>query len=358
MEESLRIGAKIIDFSGKLHGCIATENSILTTTDFGNNWQLSVHALNKLFNMDFLNSKDGYIIAKDWMLQNHFLLKTSDGGENWLNVNLPDSLDQGWQGLNSTYFVEENIGFIGADNKIYKTIDGGNNWYESILEVKRSYYPIDVIYFYDKQNGWAISGQENTNFIYSTNDYGETWEMVSLNDSSFYNDIVFINSEIGFIVGVEKLYKTINGGVDWECNNLEGYWFNDIEQITPSLGYVCGYYYSNGGQIMNNFIYCSNDGWEDQTNWIKQLKVKNSKFNSIEMIDSLVGFVCGFIIDDNYQINGIIYHTSDGGKNWEENYTIVDTELNDIQFIDENTGWAVGENGISIKNHKWWCDMG
>ena len=57
----------------------------------------------------------------------------------------------------------------------------------------------------------------------------------------------------------------------------------------------------------------------------------------------------GCYFNEQFEKYGYILKTTDGGANWEENYSIIDIELNDIQFIDDNTGWAVGENGIVLR---------
>ena len=72
---------------------------------------------------------------------------------------------------------------------------------------------------------------------------------------------------------------------------------------------------------------------------------ENKLINKIEMIDTLRGFACGYA---NLEDKGIILKTTDG-ENWVTNYEVEENDLNEIQFIDENTGWAVGENGIVIR---------
>ena len=67
------------------------------------------------------------------------------------------------------------------------------------------------------------------------------------------------------------------------------------------------------------------------------------------MVDSLNGYVCGFYYNKDFEKYGYILKTTDGGKNWDENYSILENALNDIQFIDKNTGWAVGEDGVVIR---------
>ncbi|MCK4339914.1 MAG: T9SS type A sorting domain-containing protein, partial [Candidatus Cloacimonetes bacterium] len=46
--------------------------------------------------------------------------------------------------------------------------------------------------------------------------------------------------------------------------------------------------------------------------------------------------------------NGKIYHTSDGGVNWNSQNTGTDNYISDVYFIDSNIGWAVGEYGLIL----------
>ena len=46
--------------------------------------------------------------------------------------------------------------------------------------------------------------------------------------------------------------------------------------------------------------------------------------------------------------NGLILHTTDGGKTWLRQQSTVNQSLRDVAFRDENRGWAVGEKGLIL----------
>lgn len=45
---------------------------------------------------------------------------------------------------------------------------------------------------------------------------------------------------------------------------------------------------------------------------------------------------------------GKIFHTTDGGKSWEEQHSGIDTLLTAVEFVDRTHGWAVGERGVIL----------
>ena len=46
---------------------------------------------------------------------------------------------------------------------------------------------------------------------------------------------------------------------------------------------------------------------------------------------------------------GTIYHTTDGGFNWEKQTTNVVDALFSISFVDAKTGWVVGNRGVILR---------
>ena len=47
--------------------------------------------------------------------------------------------------------------------------------------------------------------------------------------------------------------------------------------------------------------------------------------------------------------NGRIKRTNDGGVSWVNQYTLTLSYLTDIYFVDQNNGWAVGDNGTILR---------
>lgn len=79
--------------------------------------------------------------------------------------------------------------------------------------------------------------------------------------------------------------------------------------------------------VINNMTFSQNF-------WEKIESPTTRLLNSLSFIDSLNGWVSGD--------SGLIIHTSDGGKNWETQYTNDSLNVVNIFFLDENYGWASG----------------
>ena len=69
----------------------------------------------------------------------------------------------------------------------------------------------------------------------------------------------------------------------------------------------------------------------------RQLGVTNAKLSALHFVDRQTGWVAG--------ANGVIIHTNDSGKSWQSQNTNVKMDLLDIHFADSLHGWAVGKQG-------------
>jgi photosystem II stability/assembly factor-like uncharacterized protein len=110
--------------------------------------------------------------------------------------------------------------------EIFTTNDGGNNWdliytFDDFLE------SISSIFMADSLNGWCTLGYNFFgcyNSYYSTNDGGSNWtdmtdhfiDVEDITASSFINDNIGFTSTINDTSLFPLIYKTIDGGYNWE----------------------------------------------------------------------------------------------------------------------------------------------
>lgn len=104
------------------------------------------------------------------------------------------------------------------------------------------------LYFLNNMDAWIVS---SLNLLFRTSDGGYTWEQI-FNGADILGgyevNIFFTDAYTGYWIDTysgtqkPKLYKTINGGIDWESvegfTRVEG--FQDIEFYGKSLGFVVG----------------------------------------------------------------------------------------------------------------------
>lgn len=80
------------------------------------------------------------------------VIKSTDGG---LNFNLVHRFSQtSERAYLDLHFLDSNTGYACYNNRLYKTIDGGNSW---SVEVATNGDNIIEIHFLDKQHGWACT---------------------------------------------------------------------------------------------------------------------------------------------------------------------------------------------------------
>ena len=231
--------------------------------EYQTTWQLKQTFENELFDIFFLNDRIGFLI------EGNSLLKTTNSGKNWRKIS----------SVNGTHiqFINESTGWIvGGNGSIQKSIDGGYSWFNQSSPTNED---LSKVFFLDKMNGWAFAtntlintkngGEDwteiplpdysppefiknfydfsilNTNTFYligahydyaqaealliKTIDGGKNWSRINFDVTSRLlesSSICFLDSNIGFVSGTERtindiwsearLYKTTNGGQDWE----------------------------------------------------------------------------------------------------------------------------------------------
>jgi photosystem II stability/assembly factor-like uncharacterized protein len=175
--------------------------------------------------------------------ENHHVLRTTDGGDTWRDVTPPEPTDA-YAKEARTFFLDENTGWvtyaylenfhIPGQPAVWVTFDGGVNWLENgnIPASEGSYAIYDPIQFFftDQLHGWFL-----------------------------------VHVESGMSHSYVYLFRTINGGIDWEeiinpydDDMLQGCIKTDLAFTTPNDGLItveCGV--MAGAHILN-----TNDGGE------------------------------------------------------------------------------------------------
>jgi photosystem II stability/assembly factor-like uncharacterized protein len=314
--------------------------------------QLDIQNFTHLDRIFFLDENYGWAIGGTAIGAQSPYFYTTDSGENWY-------LSEDWWDIKGTdiVFVNYDTGFIASD-QIYKTIDGGETWIEIQTPATQG---IIHLFFVDENNGWATLGQFSEGNILHTEDSGETWELQNVIDTIFggIEAIYFLNDSTGFAAGgavIDEDYniiaKTENKGEDWiVLKNFiyAPFWFQDIYFTDNFHGWIVGQ-----KNITNSFLLMhSNDGgetWEEDTipglkNWFGGTAEATIIFSIQFLNDTLGWLTCAD--EDN---SGYILLTTDGGENWEQQFVFYNP-IFDICMVDNNNGWAVGEDIIYHTNN-------
>ena len=292
-------GRYIVDitFTDSLNGCaitnklsLADTSFILKTSNGGDNWLIVYRETtnySSLSRVQFINQNTGFVVG---YIPHYYILKTTNAGLNWFYSNAPgDFVISDISALNEdTIWVCGSNGFYDA---VLRTTNGGTSWQQqhtwgSLQNTN--------IYMYNTRIGFASLSFPAG--IWKTTNGGLNWSNV-INES--FNKMYFIDSLNGWKTnGILK--KTIDGGLNW------------VTQVMPS-----------GGYIFSNQVF---------------------EITSINK-DTLWGV--GGYMQFEYpplRLRGIIYKTTNGGINWgyqlPDTHTVTCTGYTHVSFVNKLIGWV------------------
>lgn len=293
--------------------------------------------------MQFLDSLNGYMItSRNVNPDTASILKTTDGGDNWISV-----FSQGSRRFSRIKFINNTTGFIsggtGAGTTyLYKTTNAGINWFIQ-SSFGCSYW--DDMYVLNEDTIWTVDKTGLCGGVFRTTNGGASW----VRQASFSvnpNKIYFYNARIGFICYNPGAYirKTTDGGATWNIV-VSGESFTDIHFIDSLTGWRAS------GTMRK-----TTDGglsWVNQPMPEQISGSSNMRKFSVLNKDTIWGSG-GYVIYPNSQLRGVLYTTTNGGSNWF--YQVPDTSMHlssylNIQFINKSAGWAYTGNkgGIHTK---------
>ena len=152
------------------------------TADGGNTWtdiNLPVSFI-EFLDVHFYADGEGIIVIRD--LSNTttptMIFQTIDDGQNWQNIS-PVSTVAGI-GISKGQFINQSIGFLGVDQVLYTTTDGGLNW--DSLPLNASLTSLNFIDANTGVIGLFDGTFAYTGAMYCTTDGGITWNGVDLTE--------------------------------------------------------------------------------------------------------------------------------------------------------------------------------
>jgi photosystem II stability/assembly factor-like uncharacterized protein len=268
--------------------------------------------------------------------------KTTDAGENWNVAYVDSSFALSYAGVGSIFFIDDMTGFI-AGSKFIKTTDGGIIWNEVNTGVPpdpnygEPFY--QDVYFVNNSLGFAVYRAPGTgDGAVKTTDGGTTWNPVNINHDKLDKGFVYFADEnLGFISGFSTLYRTTDGGDNWDtlavgANN------QNLNSRVSFINSTTGFF-GKKGQIFKT----TNKG----DSWIDAPIDNHSVPQQIQFPSDSIGYaIC---TTDTFGIPlHVIFKTTDGGNNWSD---LTDklpgsTGFQYLFFTDENTGYLAGSAGI------------
>jgi hypothetical protein len=280
--------------------------------------------------------------------------KTTDGGITWTLGFFPFTAASYWANISAINADTAWIGintFGGGDGAIYKTEDGGTNWYEqggNLIFNSNSF--LQFVYFWNATDGVAVGDPNPDEFeIYTTTNGGETWTPVpadSIPDplprewGKFRYCI--LGNNIWFATSVYRIYHSSDKGLTWSVsesgipNSVQGFYnyidiafWNEKEGIARELDYTTG---------VNLNVTRTNDGGATWNPVVFTGPFFGDLFGGIAYVPGTVSTLISTALSRGYP-KGSSY-SNDGGTTW----MLIDT--NPIfrhyitRFLNPTTGWS------------------
>lgn len=289
---------------------------------FSSGYYLDVFFLPSNPNLGWACSMEGHIV------------RTNDGGKTWQGNTIPGAF------LEYVQFINERTGFVSGQGGVFRSDDGGSSWIDitptPMVQDKGwgSYWLNDRIGMYFV--GGCIDG---TQAFYRTSDGGRNWTVFYGNEpSSGLSDGYLYNDGTGWAVSSGVLWQTMDFGRTWYkfSNTGPRYWTEEISVfgrsiLLPTSGQDCDGQTRNVGSLRY-----SRDGG---VSW-KEHQTRKNMFGCF-LLSEQIGWGVG---DDR-----TVLYTEDAGNTWTLRNCGIRGNIDDIYFLNDTLGWAVGE-GIYRSN--------
>lgn len=320
--------------------------SITVGTTAQTTWQEIVTPTNKNLNsIDFPTPLVGYIGGDDSLL-----LKTTDGGLNWNEVNFSGiTFFSGGYDFMELDFITAEIGFatIGPYTGAYKTTDGGLTWNQ--LSTSGSLCYNHGLYFLDQTYGFVggsgcFQGENMDKFV------SGTASPVTINTPSWGNDIIVDidfdpNSFMSFGLAVStggRVLRTTDSGETWDTiptdlgNEVP---LTSVTIVNDTLAYAG---YDNGGNSMG--LLRSTDAG---LTWSTDMNSATFHYpNFHDVYTTAEGKVFSGATSTTTG-NGVIFESDNSGIWFVQD---VDQPIYCMTSYSDTVVWGVGDSGYVVTN--------
>ena len=345
----------------------AYTSTIIHSNNGGETWDAQETGVAEtLRGVDFVDANSGWAVGT-----NGTILHTNNGGGTWTKQTVATTDE-----FRGVVFIDANDGwatatrvvhydtFGNADNwqgRLWHTSNGGITWTQQTLPTNASI--LNRIKFIDAQNGWAVGVKyigdnlgrpEHVAVVYHTSNGGQTWtEQYSTEDNIIFTGVDFIDANHGWVVGFfgnsgikgSTIFRTSNGGVTWEPLGVgsfqENFW--DVQFLDQNRGYAVGTLYN---AAWGPPVYRTLDGgntWEK----VHMAKQDGEGLYGVAVLNDRVVAVgdYGFVTISNDPWG--TYGSSYGENLFTQKYINTHYKFNNVFFVDDNHGWAVGSRSYS-----------
>ena len=288
----------------------------------------------QLADVSFVNAEQGWAVGDRGTIWH-----TSDGGQHWkLQSSGVDCR------LATVFFLDAKTGWAaGGSTQVYthattgvilRTRDGGERW---TLDRKLILPAVERIRFFDAAHGWAL-GQASAIFpagVFATDDGGRTWSAIPAAESQTWLAGDFIDPRTGALSGRKSALGAVRGrtiellNADYGLRALRR-----MKLVAPATGWLVG----DGGLVLTTADL--GKSWQTTPGEIPAAIRGTFDFSALEVR----GPHCCVAGTPGTRV----MHSGDAGQTWQACDTGQALPIGGLAFVDEHTGWAVGELGTIL----------
>jgi photosystem II stability/assembly factor-like uncharacterized protein len=228
--------------------CVGGAIQIRKTTNGGANWfkQYGPPEAGIAHSIWFFDENTGYIVGSKNYPYVPFAAKTTNSGNNWVELNASFS---GAHELNKQYWFDVNTGWVAGYDVLLKTTDGGasfTNLYANVPPTNNGHNALLCIYFANQQTGWIGGSNIERHNLYITTNAGTNWTFQTnpaVNNSfAQINDVAFMTQDSGWAIHGTPfsgaIMFTSNAGANWVTEEGSNNWFQCISYFQRKKAWV------------------------------------------------------------------------------------------------------------------------
>ena len=290
--------------------------------------QLNSHARNN--SISFSGSTDV------WLASDTGIYKSINNGGSFTRYALVNTLNQQYIGswlnvigtISNTTAVGVGMFYIGNDDIILRTVNGGQNWSEAYHATGTLLAEYNACTFPTALKGY-IAGSDGK--VMKSIDGGNTWNLVYQNASFHWKDMYFFSDVEGIIIGDNGILRTTNG--------------SSFSTVSGGTAYEVAVSFSGN----TGYLACNN------TN--VKLKKSTNRGAAWSVVTVPFGQAHGVIALSTDTVIVITqseaYKSCNGGTTWEEFILPASPNgnfiFNDINFRNSNEIYISGEDGVLLR---------
>lgn len=283
------------------------------------------------------------------------IFKSTDSAKTWTYCGLEESHHIGrivLHPLNPNIAWIAVLGHLYTSNKergVYKTTDGGKTWKQTLFKdantgavdlIVNPENP-DIVYaalWHRDRKAWNFTESGNTSGIYKSTDGGETWLLLTTNNSGFpANEGV---GRIGLAIYPQNpdiLYAVVDNQ-----NRREKEKENSNKLSKETLRKISTTDFLNLDDKKLNAFLKDNDFPKEYTSESIKLKVKKNYLTPLALVEYIED--ANSLLFDTPVIGAEIYRSNDGGKNWKKTH---EKYLEDVFY---SYGYYFGQIHVATNN--------